>query len=500
MGFGQKENDEQKRRKIIIKEEHIRNIFNAYSTIKNFIIKYIYGNENISINNENGINVYLVSTKSIPNFINILKEQFNKEIKNESELMKIEEELRKKFEDYIIENNIVIYGSYQDCVELIDQEENNELIIAEENFFTKLEINSDNYRGRDVKIIKINKAEKKLTIQFPTSEEILVLKEKQKGYFQFCELDSVVEKKLCRIQSIVYCLLNIKSLNDYLINNKINKENKISLIFQKKLFHQRNNNDNFDFSELIETIIDYNINNSNNIIEIIYNQLHLELKDKNEKIYTRIIEEDKNNPDPVIEVLNSCNEFEKKGKSIISDNFYFQDITTYECPKCQKILLYKSSLKNSYLFPLNEIMNFTKNSSELNILDCFDYLTFTKKSNIKCTQCNNQADAYNRINSTKEIFTIVLDRGKDFENEIKFNLAFEIDLSKYFFNQDNKQSYELIGFCSFYKNEKMCFSFFKNYEDNKWYQIDGSGIEVCLNFENFDNVGAPFLLLYKKIF
>ena len=494
MGNDEKESDKQKKIEIIIKEEHIRKIFNAYSTIKNFLIKYIYRNENISINN-NGINVYLVSTKSIPNLINILKQQFKEEIKDESELMKIEEKLRTEFQDYEIEKNIVIYESYQDCLELIDNEESNEFIIAEENFFTNLDINSSNYRGREVKIVKINKAEKKLTIQFPSSEKILVAKEKQKGYFQFCDLDSVVENKICRIQSIVYCLLNIKSLNDYLINNKINKENKISLIFQNILLSKRNKNNNFDFSDLIETIFEYNIDNSNNIIEIIYNQLHFELKDKKEEIFSRIIEQDKNNPDPVIEVLNSCNEFEKKGKSIISDNFYFQDITTYKCGTCNKILLYESTLKNSFLFPLNEIMNFTKNSSELNIFNCFDYLTRTKKSNIKCTNCDNQAYTYYKIDSTKDILTFVLDRGTDFTNEIKFNLAYNIDISKYFFNQDNKQSYELIGFCSFYKDEKICFSFFKNYENNQWYQYNGSDIKICPNLEN---VGAPFLLLYKK--
>ena len=495
MGNDEKESDKQKKKEIIIKEEHIRKIFNAYSTIKNFLIKYIYRNENISINN-NGINVYLVSTKSIPNLINILKKQFKQEIKDESELMKIEEKLRKEFQDYEIEKNIVIYESYQDCLELIDKEESNEFIIAEENFFTNLEINSSNYRGREVKIVKINKAEKKLTIQFPSSEKILKAKEKQKGYFQFCDLDSVVENKICRIQSIVYCLLNIQSLNDYLINNNINKENKISLIFQNILLSKRNKYSNFDFSDLIETIFEYNIDNSNNIIEIIYNQLHFELKDKKEEIFSRIIEQDKNNPDPVIEVLNSCNEFEKKGKSIISDNFYFQDITTYKCPTCNKILLYESTLKNSFLFPLNEIMNFTKNSSELNIFDCFDYLTRTKKSNIKCANCDNQADIYYRIDSTKDILTIVLDRGTDFTNEIKFNLAYNIDISEYFFNPDNKQSYELIGFCSFYKDEKICFSFFKNYKNNQWYQYNGSDIKICPNLEN---VGAPFLLLYKKM-
>ena len=120
----------------IIKEEHIRKIFNAYSSIKDFLIKYIYGKENISI--DNGIEVYLVSTKSIPNFIRLLKEQYKTEIKDESELLKMEEKLRDKFKKYVIEKDIVIYNSFQECSKIINDEENNELLLMTKKIMNSL--------------------------------------------------------------------------------------------------------------------------------------------------------------------------------------------------------------------------------------------------------------------------------------------------------------------------------------------------------------------------
>ena len=515
----------------IIKEEHIRKIFNAYSSIKDFLIKYIYGKENISI--DNGIEVYLVSTKSIPNFIRLLKEQYKIEIKDESELLKMEEKLRDKFKKYVIEKDIVIYNSFQDCSKIINDEENNEFIIVDETFFKNLNINEGKYRNKEVKINEINKEEKSIKILFPVSEKMIGAKEKQKGYFQFCEiiensitvepniiyqsiitiqrknessmLDNDIENQnifmnnSSLIRSIVYCLLNIKSFYDYFINNEINETDKFSIIFHSIANQKKNKNYNFDITDLIKVINNYNINSPKNIMEIIYNNIHLELKENKENILTKIMTQDKDDPDPVIEVCNTCNKFEKMGKSIVSDIFYFQDLITNQSQNTGKILNYKSSMRNNIIFPLKEIIKFKNNSSELNIFDCFDYLT-SKKIAINDDgyyyNKNNSVNSIYSINSTKEILTIYLDREDDFKNEINFILDFDIDLSKYFFNKEIKHNFELIGFCSFYKDKKICFPFYKNYEDNIWYYYDGLSIKI---YSNNLSIGAPFLLFYKVI-
>ena len=87
-GNNEKEKEKEKERKIeIIKEEeHIRKTFSAYQNIKNFLVEYIYGPNKIA--SENTLQVYLISTRSIPIFINILNEQFEDPITNEEELKK----------------------------------------------------------------------------------------------------------------------------------------------------------------------------------------------------------------------------------------------------------------------------------------------------------------------------------------------------------------------------------------------------------------------------
>ena len=156
-------------------------------------------------------------------------------------------------------------------------------------------------------------------------------------------------------------------------------------------------------------------------------------------------------------------------------------------------------MRNNIIFPLKEIIKFKNKSSELNIFDCFDYLT-SKKIAINDDgyyyNKNNSVNSIYSINSTKEILTIYLDREDDFKNEINFSLDFDIDLSKYFFNKEIKHNFELIGFCSFYKDKKICFPFYKNYEDNIWYYYDGLSINI---YSNNLSIGAPFLLFYKVI-
>ena len=107
------------------------------------------------------------------------------------------------------------------------------------------------------------------------------------------------------------------------------------------------------------------------------------------------------------------------------------------------------------IFPLKEIINFKNKNNyyKLNIFDCFDYLTSKKieinDDNGYYYNNNNSINSIFSINSTKEILTIFLDREDDSKNEINFNLDFDINLSKYFFNKEIKHIFELIGFCSY---------------------------------------------------
>ena len=305
------------------------------------------------------------------------------------------------------------------------------------------------------------------------------------------------------IESIIYCLLNIKSLNDKFEDIKNNNKNIIkdksfSLKFSNLISQKQYKNTLIACSNLIDSIKDLFINEPVIPIGNIYNLLHQELKQIDPNQNYMIITQDINKLDYKKELMNVSNKFKRNGISIISDLFYFPDITTITCQNCGRIFEYKSITNNNIIFPLKDISNFKNLHQQLNIIDCFDYLTRNKNIDKICPNCNrnNSSFSYYRISSTKEILTIILDRGKNFENDIFFNVHFNLNLAKYFLEQNSPQNYELIGFCSFYKENNKCVPFYKYHGNNLWYYLDNSTINIVTQNLYW---GSPFLLFYKKI-
>ena len=477
--------EEERRIEIIKEEEHIRKVFSAYSSIKNFLIKYIYGEKIISLPQQ--IEVFLISTKSIPNFIDILKNEFKEKVSNEEELKKVEIKLRESFKEYKIEENVIIYNSYQQCLNVMNNENDNEFMIVDENFINMFEIKDAIYKK--VIIAQLNNYKNSMVIKFPASQNEInaEVKKDKMGYFRFIN-------KIDMIQSIVYCLLSIKSFKDDFSNKeeKLYENKYFSRLFYNIINNKENKNNNF--IELAEYLNSYYYFEPEVRIEYIYKILHDELKNIKENQNSRIINQSINNPDPDIEIMNASYNFQKNGISIISDIFYYQNITTFKCQNCQKKLLYKSNINNHIIFPL-KLIKFNYSNDNLNIYDCFDWLISDKNESMTCQMCNNSVKSFYRLNSTKEILTIILDRGNNFEDGIFFELDFNINLRKYFFNGNKDENYILKGFCSYFKDENKCFAFCLSDEYQEWYYFNGSTFNRVLGN---DQIGAPFLLFYQR--
>ena len=100
--------EEQRRKDVIIKEENKKAAFQGYLSIKDFFVDYIYGDK--TVNNEQGIDRYLISIKSIPHFSKLIAEMSAEKIDNLEQLKNEEKKLKNKLLDYKIENNIKISG------------------------------------------------------------------------------------------------------------------------------------------------------------------------------------------------------------------------------------------------------------------------------------------------------------------------------------------------------------------------------------------------------
>ena len=173
------------------KDFNSRQFFSAYKHIKNIL-------GNIYIENNKPIDVYLINSKTIKDFLLTLGNIF--EIKNEEELNKKEEELKKTFEDYIIKDkNVEIFSNYDQSKKIMNDKDENEFIIVDRTFTSILNINSD------YKKVEINKVENKyLYIKFLSSGKIINAQEieNKKGFFKFCE-----KKEIININDKEYILL-----------------------------------------------------------------------------------------------------------------------------------------------------------------------------------------------------------------------------------------------------------------------------------------------------
>ena len=164
---------------------------------------------------------------------------------------------------------------------------------------------------------------------------------------------------------LLYCIININSLKNFLISNKkeILSKNNISkeiceIIDKMKDDININNYINIDnFIQLIGP--QKYFYDAKNLIIFLLRQMHNELNTKS--INEPINNLDSNPTDLNIELNNMRNFFGTRNKSIISDTFYFEEIIMNQCPN-HDILTCNCSMNNNFTFILDDVFNFKSNN------------------------------------------------------------------------------------------------------------------------------------------
>ena len=162
--------EEQRRKDVIIKEENKKAAFQGYLSIKDFFVDYIYGDK--TVNDEQGIDRYLISIKSIPHFSKLIAEMSAEKIDNLEQLKNEEKKLKNKLLNYKIENNIKIYNNYEESEKISkSQGADNEFIIVDGIFIKNFGLQDQESLNKFITIKKIDKERKLLTILFPDSKK-----------------------------------------------------------------------------------------------------------------------------------------------------------------------------------------------------------------------------------------------------------------------------------------------------------------------------------------
>ena len=119
-------------------------------------------------------NAFLIKTHSIPNFMKIISNKNNEKLSKNA------------FENYVLDKNINLYYSFEECVYILSNnlEKENEFIIVIESFFKKMNLNVNDLKQKYV-IIYIDKNQSSYSIKFPLSNKNINFIEIKSGIYQF---------------------------------------------------------------------------------------------------------------------------------------------------------------------------------------------------------------------------------------------------------------------------------------------------------------------------
>ena len=512
----------------VFKSSQKDKLFNAYQQIKT-IINQIYEEEKNLTKD-----VFLIPSKSIPNFTKILTDLDALNPRRDLNIQNLEQ-MKNLFMEYKLETNTQIIYEYDQIKEFINSENNNEFIFASISFLKGMKINLEENFSKTVELSVSNNNTK---IKFRNNKNILIAKRKKNGLYELIpdedeeeSENEIIESKnekveqknnfgytndISDIVSFFDCLVTITKLKNYFLEHETllqsdDFKGNFSIFFYEFLTSS-------DLEDCIKSTLNKREGFSDHIslINTFYDEMHIELNEKGNKKNEKKKEQNYQNASLEYLILNCRDDFANNNKSIISDIFYFEKINLLRCSGCQKIL-YRMENINKLIFNVEEVRNYKTSRCEgfdsLNILDCLHYFGQLKNNNAKNCDCGKSdfETLSTKINSPPEILTIILHYKENFNDDIIFDifpekdsedLSINIDFTVFNWGESNmteriNTKYNLIGFCSYYNiNERFCRPFFSD-EDNKWYLHDTDGIkEVSLKDTE---KGNPYFLFYQRI-
>ena len=400
----------------VLKKYLIR-MMEAYNNLK--ILLDIYKNHNRIC-----LDVFIISTKSIENFINCIKDSnvLNDLYQQNLEQKESLEKLKENFNNSNQDNDIKIYYKFEKCKEIAinNKEDENEFIIANKNFISNMnmDINANKEKTVIMNISRINKT--KMKIEFQNNDKCLIFEEKSFGIFKF------VKDNLDEFENLIYNennninleinnnnnINNNKIINDSqnnyenIIQNPINKvinpintnsitsQNQSDIEFLQSLqdsllkkYNDQNNNNNIQYTKLIldnnnvfrnngYNLMNSNINNNNN--QIPNNTINKNYEKINDDFYNF-----KNKPKNQEKVCHHPNQILEQDKIQIFTN----DMNNNMINNMNNNMM--NNLNNSINnMTMNNKMNYDMNNNAMN-----------KKSNYNINfSMNNNYNYYNSNN------------------------------------------------------------------------------------------------------
>ena len=308
-------------------------------------------------------------------------------------------------------------------------------------------------------------------------------------------------KGLCKIDdyslmnATFQCLVNVEKLIKYLILpenlNKVNNYyNKYKLI--NSFFDLLMNlwfNNNIKY---------YSLNNLKNTI--------LQINPLFKGIYIKEIPDILEMIQNELNILNNINQENIIKFTNINYNsqisYFFSGInnSSIKCLNCNNIIN-KYQRFNMLIFPLENVKNYKKRiKNRVDIYEFFEY--YEKEGNINenqllCNHCHRMVKSDTKLIITPDVLVIFLDREKGLNFDIKLNFYKFLDIHNYICHKDSPKMYELIGIIVNLDKSNHYISFCKSFVNNKWYKYNNTQVQLS-SFEEASSTDFPIFLFYAS--
>ena len=247
-------------------------------------------------------------------------------------------------------------------------------------------------------------------------------------------------------------------------------------------------------------------NDSKDLILFLYETMHNEINKPNQY--------KPNNNYNNAELQMFRNNFYSKNSSFLIKTFYFEQQSDLKCLYCQFSKI-SYNITNIFVFQLEKVREYLIKKSpngfaSVTLENCFENYqepeVLSGMNQIYCSNCRRQANAStrNRIFTSPEVMTIILNRGKGLEFNFKFEYPLIINLDKFVQDKNSNNKYELIGVLAHIGPSGMAghfIAFCKSPVNGNWYFYNDADVQQVVDprIDNKDQIeSTPYALFYQK--
>ena len=400
------------------------------------------------------------------------------------------------------------------------------------NLFENIDSNKsiDEIFAYDYGINMTDKSPQSLVFQKKNIGNIYVIREKEGIKMKEPEHCLGLENigATCYMNATIQCFCHVSNLKNYFLNKqKVLKDMQNKHCPLTKEFYNLINNlwkESFEgksfyapvgfkdvISQMNPLFKGIAANDSKDLILFLFENIHNEINNPEMQQYQ--IQNATDNPD----LQEFRNDYYPKNSSIIIKTFYFEHQNELKCLKCGDSRV-SYNIYNILVFPLEKVREYMVNKyptgfGSVTLEDCFKHYqhdeTLIGNNKIYCNNCGQMAEAsnINKMYSSPEVLTIILNRGKGLEFNVYFEYPLYLNIDNYVVDKTiTNNNYELICVLTHLGPSGMSghfIAFCKSPVDGNWYLYNDAQVKKCDDPRNQDNTvieGLPYVLFYQKCY